>query len=53
MATKLEKTDLRRVRSERSSKRLLEDATITSVKRVGPDEMITIAYARMTSHAQP
>jgi type VI secretion system Hcp family effector len=30
-----------------------EDATITSVKRVGPDEMITIAYARMTSHAQP
>ena len=30
-----------------------EDATITSVKRVGQDEMVTIAYARMTSHAQP
>jgi type VI secretion system Hcp family effector len=28
-----------------------EDATITSVKRVGQDEMVTIAYARMTSHA--
>ena len=30
-----------------------EDATITSVKRVGQDEMVTIAYARMTSHAHP
>ena len=28
-----------------------EGATITSVKRVGQDEMVTIAYARMTSHA--
>ena len=25
-----------------------EDAAVTSVKRVGPDEMITISYARVT-----